>query len=139
MIVIIKLLNGEEEKDVNWKNCLAVAGGAFLGGVARYLCGLLWGVWGDVTANLVGCFALSFLTYAILTRIPLPEWLSLGLGTGFIGAFTTFSSYTIDALKLVGMHLEVTAGIYVMLSLLGGFLCVTAGYLLARMVGGERR
>lgn len=139
MIVIIKLLNREEEKDVNWKNCLAVAGGAFFGGVARYLCGLLWGMWGDVTANLVGCFALSFLTYAILTRIPLPEWLSLGLGTGFIGAFTTFSSYTIDALKLVGMHLEVTAGIYVMLSLLGGFLCVTAGYLLARMVGGERR
>lgn len=139
MIAIIKLLNGEEEKNVNWKNCLAVAGGAFFGGVARYLCGLLWGVWGDVTANLVGCFALSFLTYAILTRIPLPEWLSLGLGTGFIGAFTTFSSYTIDALKLVGMHLEVTVGIYVMLSLLGGFLCVTAGYLLARMVGGERR
>lgn len=124
---------------MNWKNCLAVAGGAFLGGAARYLCGLLWGLWGDVTANLVGCFALSFLTYAILTRIPLPEWLSVGLGTGFIGAFTTFSSYTIDALKLMGTHLEITAGIYVVISLLGGFLCVTAGYLLARALGGERR
>lgn len=124
---------------MNWKNCLAVAGGAFLGGAARYLCGFLWGPWGDVTANLVGCFALSFLTYAILTRISFPEWLSLGLGTGFIGAFTTFSSYVIDALKLMGTHLEITAGIYVVISLLGGFLCVIAGYLLARALGGEHR
>lgn len=123
------------------KSYLSVAFFAFLGGISRYYLGKIWQSSGTIVANLVGCFLLSFLTYYVIERDLLAGWLNVGLGTGFIGAFTTFSSFTVDFMKLVSTHQLIHAICYLSISILGGFLCVILGYILAnRLVkkkGGE--
>lgn len=113
------------------KNYLSVAFFAFFGGLARYYLGVLWQSTGTIVANLLGCFLLSFLTYYVIELNILSGWLNIGLGTGFIGAFTTFSSFTVDFMKLIHAHLIVHAVIYLTISIFGGFLCVFIGYGLA--------
>ena len=121
------------------KNYLSVAFFAFFGGISRYYLGKIWQSNGTIVANLVGCFLLAFLTYYVIERDLLAGWLNVGLGTGFIGAFTTFSSFTVDFMKLVNAHHLIHAMIYLSISILGGFLCVTLGYLLAsRLVKKEK-
>lgn len=121
------------------KNYLSVAFFAFLGGISKYYLGKIWQSNGTIVANLVGCFLLAFLTYYVIERDLLAGWLNVGLGTGFIGAFTTFSSFTIDFMKLINAHQLVHAMIYLSISILGGFLCVVLGYILAsRFVKEEK-
>ena len=121
------------------KNYLSVAFFAFFGGISRYYLGKIWQSSGTIVANLAGCFLLAFLTYYVIERDLLAGWLNVGLGTGFIGAFTTFSSFTVDFMKLVHAHHLIHAMVYLSISILGGFLCVTLGYILAsRLVKKEK-
>lgn len=121
------------------KNYLSVACFAFFGGISRYYLGKVWQSSGTIVANLAGCFLLAFLTYYVIERDLLAGWLNVGLGTGFIGAFTTFSSFTVDFMKLVNAHHLIHAMVYLSISILGGFLCVTLGYILAsRLVKKEK-
>ena len=113
------------------KNYLSVAFFAFFGGLGRYYLGVLWQSTGTIVANLLGCFLLSFLTYYVIELNILSGWLNVGLGTGFIGAFTTFSSFTVDFMKLIHAHLMIHAVVYLIISIFGGFLCVFLGYVLA--------
>ena len=113
------------------KNYLSVAFFAFFGGISRYYLGKICQSSGTIVVNLVGCFLLAFLTYYVIERDLLAGWLNVGLGTGFIGAFTTFSSFTVDFMKLVNAHHLIHAMVYLSISILGGFLCVTLGYILA--------
>lgn len=113
------------------KNYLSVAFFAFFGGLGRYHLGVLWQSTGTIVANLLGCFLLSFLTYYVIELNILSGWLNVGLGTGFIGAFTTFSSFTVDFMKLIHAHLMIHAAVYLIISIFGGFLCVFLGYVLA--------
>ena len=121
------------------KNYLSVAFFAFFGGISRYYLGKIWQSSGTIVANLAGCFLLAFLTYYVIERDLLAGWLNVGLGTGFIGAFTTFSSFTVDFMKLVNAHHLIHAMFYLSISILGGFLCVILGYILAsRLVKKEK-
>ena len=113
------------------KNYLSVAFFAFFGGISRYYLGKLWQSNGTIVANLVGCFLLTFLTYYVIERDLLASWLNVGLGTGFIGSFTTFSSFTVDFMKLINAHQLLHAFLYLSISMLGGFLCVLLAYWLA--------
>lgn len=113
------------------KNYLSVAFFAFFGGISRYYLGKIWQSNGTIVANLAGCFLLAFLTYYVIECDLLAGWLNVGLGTGFIGAFTTFSSFTVDFMKLINAHHLIHAMVYLSISILGGFLCVTLGYILA--------
>lgn len=113
------------------KNYISVAFFAFFGGLGRYYLGVAWQSTGTIVANLLGCFLLSFLTYYVIQLCLLPNWINIGLGTGFIGAFTTFSSFTVDFMNLIHSHLIVHAFIYLLISIVGGFICVLLGYILA--------
>lgn len=113
------------------KNYLSVAFFAFLGGISRYYLGIIWQSNGTLVANLVGCFLLSFLTYYIIERDWLAGWLNVGLGTGFIGSFTTFSSFTIDFVKMIHNDALIHALGYLSVSIIGGLGCVILGYVLA--------
>lgn len=115
------------------KNLVAVAAFAFFGGIFRYLFSFNLGKWGILIANLVGCFLLSFLTYYVIERDLLAGWLNLGLGTGLIGAFTTFSSFITSVLKLSESNFWVGSG-YFLVSLLGGFFAAIIGFILAQLL-----
>lgn len=115
------------------RNIAAVAVFAFVGGLLRYLLSISLSEWGILVANLVGCFILSFLTYYVIERDLLAGWLNLGLGTGLIGAFTTFSSFATSVVKLSRSSLLIGGG-YFLVSLLGGYLAALLGYLLAQLL-----
>ena len=115
------------------RNIAAVAVFAFFGGLLRYLLSISLSEWGILVANLTGCFILSFLTYYVIERDLLAGWLNLGLGTGLVGAFTTFSSFATSVVKLSRSSLLIGGG-YFRVSLLGGFLAALLGYLLAQLL-----
>lgn len=113
------------------KNILSVAGFAFIGGILRYLLTIITPGMGVLLANWLGCLLLSFLTYYVIERDLIAGWLNLGLGTGLIGAFTTFSSFTTTTIQL-GNNEWRFALVYGLASLIGGFVLALIGYWLAK-------
>lgn len=113
-------------KELRVKDTLSVAFFAFFGGICRYLMGLWMSSTGTLIVNILGSFLLALLTYYATERQDFSEWLTVGLGTGFIGAFTTFSSFTTDFWKLYhqsAMH----AFCYLGGSIIGAFFAVCIG------------
>ena len=109
-------------------------GGAF-GSIARYLVGnatMRWAAphnavgfpWGTLLVNILGCAAIGVLAVAIERLTSLNSELRLLLITGFLGGFTTFSSFGLDtwALMRKGEWLYATA--YVSASVGLGILAV---------------
>ena len=92
------------------ENLIYVGLGGFLGASARYLCtiwadGLMqarWGVFpfGTLVVNLLGSFGLALFGAWLAARTGLPPQLRLLVGAGFFGAFTTFSTFANDCLRL---------------------------------------
>lgn len=88
------------------KAALAVALGGALGSLARYVLGLwlkgfaLAFPLATLIVNVLGGFAIGLLAGLSLTRPELPEWLRLGLMTGLLGGFTTFSAFSLETLLL---------------------------------------
>lgn len=56
--------------------------------------------WGTLAINVTGSFALGLLFALTAERGPLPEELRLPLGVGFLGAYTTFSTFALESLRL---------------------------------------
>lgn len=121
---------------------LAVAAGGVVGTTARAtLTGAVGqvGGWplGTLTENVVGSFLLGMLLEALLRagrETPRARLARLGLGTGVIGGFTTFSSFALEIERLLaGGDVGVAAG-YAGASIALGLLACAAGIVLgARM------
>ena len=118
---------------------LAVALGGALGTGARHGLALALpavGGWplATLAGNLVGSFLLGILLESLLRRgeeTPRRLLLRLGLGTGVLGGFTTFSSLALEAEALLSGGAPEQALAYVVVSLAGGFAACLAGILLA--------
>ena len=90
-------------------NLLCIALGGILGAVARYLVASSVNLWtthaphalpyGTLFVNTTGSFAIGFL-FVLFARTGLPSELKLFLITGFLGAYTTFSSYSLETMNL---------------------------------------
>ena len=87
---------------------LAVAAGGALGSVMRFLvASWVAGNWprhfylGTFAVNLVGCLLIGLLSGLFLTRTDLPLELRTWLITGVLGGFTTFSSFSLEIMKLI--------------------------------------
>ena len=84
-----------------------IAIGAALGANARYLVGV-WASgrfgadfpYGTFLVNILGSFVLGFLLSLGTGRLQLSPEARLLLAVGFLGAFTTFSSYAVESLNL---------------------------------------
>lgn len=120
---------------------------AILGGSLRYSLSQWWALdtfpIGTLAVNLIGCFLLSFLNQTLAHSKRVPTQLTLGIGTGFIGAFTTFSSFMNDAVQLMLQAQYFRAGIYLIGSIglgLGfGFIGYYAGrYCWASLIAQQR-
>ncbi|HJU44128.1 MAG TPA: fluoride efflux transporter CrcB [Vicinamibacterales bacterium] len=113
-----------------------IAGGA--GSVARYLIGQ-WAVArygvsfpiGTLVVNLVGCFALGALTHLASTWSFNPE-LRAAITIGFIGGFTTYSSFNHETIALLTAGSATTAAVYVTVTLAGGLAAGWLGLVVSR-------
>ncbi|OTA47222.1 camphor resistance protein CrcB [Limosilactobacillus reuteri] len=123
---------------MNIKIIMSVAIGGFLGGITRYELSALLGGDGILYANLLGSFLLAFITYYFIERGLLAAWLNAGIGTGFIGAFTTFSSLATTIVKLESQGIIASIG-YFLVSSLGGLALALLGFMLARKYGGPQQ
>lgn len=86
---------------------LAVAAGGALGAVARYLTVLAttraWGPafpWGTVTVNIIGSVLMGLLVGGFGHFSGANQTLRAFLAVGFLGSFTTFSTFSLDAVTL---------------------------------------
>ena len=84
--------------------------------------------------NISGSFAMGLLFIIVTERSGLsPYWRSL-IGVGFLGAFTTYSTYSLDALQMLQRG-ELTAALgYLFGTMLVCVIAVWAGYSLGRLL-----
>ncbi|HDI0339340.1 TPA: fluoride efflux transporter CrcB [Listeria innocua] len=102
-----------------------------LGGMCRYAMNL-WLGGGDfpsatLAVNLIGCFLLAFLMQFLAEKSRISLVILNGIGTGFIGAFTTFSAFSVDTIELLQQGEMVLAISYILVSLIGGLVMVKFG------------
>lgn len=117
------------------KNYLSVGFFAFFGGALRCWLNNEWAQSGTFIANVSGCFLLAFLTYFFLEFREGHDWLATGLSTGFVGAYTTFSSFKLDTLKQLLEASYTPALVYFLASIVFGLLFACIGMLAGKRVG----
>jgi CrcB protein len=119
---------------------LWVGVGGFLGANARYATGLLsqrlFGTgfpYGTLAANLLGSFLLGFVLAFLAERaLPFSHELRLAVAVGFLGAFTTFSTYQFESHALLDDGQWLLAFLNLFGSLAAGLVAVRLGLLLGR-------
>lgn len=122
---------------------LAVAAGSALGGTLRYYLG------GSALArmaapfptatfiiNVTGSFVIGFFLTLATERVNISPHLRLAVAVGFVGAYTTFSTFEYETARLVEERGFTLAVLNVVLSVLVGFAAVWGGIALARVLEG---
>jgi fluoride exporter len=120
---------------------LLVGVGGFLGANARFVqarwIDLLHNTafpWATFTINVAGSFLLGLLGAFVTARVPPPtgDHLRLALGVGFLGAYTTFSTFEYETHALLEDGFWLTGFLNVFCSLFVGLVAVRLGILAAR-------
>ncbi|WP_394825932.1 fluoride efflux transporter CrcB [Pendulispora albinea] len=115
------------------------AGG--LGTVARYVVGL-WAAktlgtgfpYGTLLVNVAGCFLMSFIAELALSTALIPPTLRLTLATGFLGGFTTYSSFNQETTHLLRQPAWLTGAANLGVTLVGCFVAGLLGLALAKRI-----
>lgn len=117
---------------MNLTNILAIALGGALGCVARYgvtLVPILAASrgWGTMAVNILGCLLIGIAATFLDSRGGGGQWRLLCI-TGFLGGFTTYSSFMLDAVGMMRDGEWSRVFTYLTVTLIGGFLAFTAGW-----------
>ena len=122
------------------KNLFWVSLGGVLGANARYLLDGWIAAWlgpafpyGTLVINVSGSMILGIL-YGVLEARTLSPVLRLVVGIGFLGAYTTFSTFTYETIRLVEDGSLLRAFVYVAGSVLTGLAAVFLGLATGRLV-----
>ena len=117
----------------------ALAAAGALGALARYgvsLAALRWlppgFPWGTLLVNLAGCFLLGALAELTLDKFSLPIETRVVVGTGFLGAFTTFSTFGVETLRALEAGHWGLAALNVAANVALGVALAAAGFWAAR-------
>ncbi len=120
---------------------IGIAAGGALGALCRYLLGNIIArnigsvlPWGTFVVNIAGCFFMGVLMTLIVERQLLPAAWRLFLCVGFLGGFTTFSSFGYEGVTLLLQGKLAVALGYIGASSFLGLVAVGAGVLVARAV-----
>jgi CrcB protein len=111
---------------------LLVGAGGVLGALARHLVGerIETGLVDTLAVNVLGSFLLG-----VLVAVPVGEQLLLVIGTGFCGAFTTFSSFAFETVRQFETGNRRRAAVNAGVNLAGALAAVFLGSWLVGLLG----
>lgn len=141
LITIAPKLVPEVLQQPTIRNPIAVSLGAIAGALSRYYLSLWFAQrfgtsfpYGTFFINISGCLAMGFFFTLALERVAIisPE-LRLLVAVGFLGAYTTFSTYALDTVTLVDNQNFILAGSYLAGSAILGIISIQLGVILARL------
>ncbi len=120
---------------------LSIAIGGALGALCRYWVSSRTYAWlgadfpfGTLLVNVSGSMAMGFLVVVFSEKLALADELKLAIMVGFLGSYTTFSTFALDSLQWLHNGAVMKVAIYVLSSVFGSLLGVWLGYLAARSV-----
>lgn len=127
---------------MTWRAIVAVAAGGALGSVLRYAVTIAVTQragpgfpWATLLINVVGSFAIGAIAELALTRaFGVSPQVRLFAAVGVLGGFTTFSTFSLDFVGLVGERAFVPALAYATGSVVLGIAAAYAGMVIARSV-----
>ena len=125
---------------VSARTVALVAAGGAVGGPARYAVEAGWPTpagslpWATLVVNVAGAFALGVLVFSARGR----GGVSALVGTGFLGAFTTFSTWVFQVVLLLEAGRASTAALYLLATATAGVASAVAGGLVGRQLRGRR-
>lgn len=90
--------------------------------------------WGTLLVNLVGCFLAGLFFHLLFERFVVREAIRTTVLIGFLGGFTTFSSFGLQTFGLLREGQSGAALFNICASNLGGLLMVWLGYALAKVL-----
>ena len=86
-----------------------------------------------LSVNIIGSFIIGII-YALAEKSKISAEVRILIATGFCGGFTTFSSFTFENVKLLQDGEFFNTALYVLLSIVVGFLAVYLGILLTKLI-----
>jgi CrcB protein len=117
-----------------------IAIGGALGALARYqLAAMIQqraGVgfpWGTFSVNVTGCFVMGIATTMLTERVVSPN-LQFLIPVGFIGAYTTFSTFELETFRAMADGAFAIAGLNVLGSVAAGYVSLWLGVVLTRLI-----
>ena len=123
------------------QSVIVIALGGALGALSRYGLGLfVSGRWnqnfplGTFIINITGAFLLGFLNILFIEKLTISPLWRLGIGIGFLGAYTTLSTFGYETIMLLEGGSLLTAALYTTLTIIVGFTGVALGVGLARLI-----
>ena len=121
------------------RNLLYIALGGALGSVLRYLFSLFtlrvfgqnWLFTGTAVVNILGCFLIGIVAALIQEKTSLPNAFKLLVIVGFLGGFTTFSSFGLEGYEVAAISLP-KGLIYLGFQVFTGLFAVWAGLFVSK-------
>ncbi|MEG4943865.1 fluoride efflux transporter CrcB [Microcoleus sp. F4-D5] len=128
-------------QDPNFRVPIAISLGAVAGALSRYYITLWFASrfgtafpYGTFFINITGCLAMGFFITLAFERVPtMPSEVRLMVATGFLGAYTTFSTYGLETNVLWRDRSYSIAAVYWGGSAILGVIAVQLGIFLARL------
>ena len=118
---------------------LWVGVGGAIGAISRFFVGKKiaeqWGTsfpYSTLTINLTGAFLIGIILTVLTERVVADSFWRMLIVVGFLGGYTTFSSYTFEGMQLIESGRWFAALVYVGVSNLACFLCCAVGMAMAR-------
>lgn len=90
--------------------------------------------WGTISINIIGCFLIGLLAGLNNGHATLPTSLRFALITGFLGGFTTFSTFGYESFLLFGQHSPVKPLLNISISVVGGLSAVWLGFQFTKLL-----
>jgi CrcB protein len=122
-----------------WVLLGVVSAGGAIGALARDALTVAWPYqpgafpWATFIINVTGCLLIGVLMVLITEVWAAHQLLRLFLGTGLLGGYTTFSTYTVDTQQLVAAGAARAALLYLAATLATALVAVYAGITLTRL------